>query len=232
MNIYKSVCISMLLFLFFGFQQAFSQCWRVYYCRGCVNNNLCPEYRDFNSEREARQSALLACPAADPDVRPIANCGDSPEPKVGFTKSPIRNGIAGALLGGLGGSLLKDNNGKVLWDLGAAGGFSFFSVLTLILAPKARPMGQGIPLGIINGFASTYAVTKAIQVKQPESTKLSDNKVLIYSGAGALGGGILGAVFSKKEKKGTGMIYKRNSGFFAKTSFDFSGNKLGFYYRF
>lgn len=232
----KRIFITGGIFLLFSFYTltAYGQCWRVIYCKGCVANGLCPEYQDFNSKTEAETSAKINCPGEDPRVIQIGNCGQpGPVHKLQFT-SPLGNGIMGAMLGGLGFSLLNDKNGKNQWAMGAAGGYFFFSSLTFIAQPKSRPMGTSIFLGVLNGAAGGYAAGQAIQYfkvqnSTPTEPAKEDKITLPATVVTAALGGITGAVtFKHKGTKGGGTSFHiRKSKLFTNTAFVMSGNRIG-----
>ncbi|MBI1782523.1 MAG: hypothetical protein HYR66_14350, partial [Sphingobacteriales bacterium] len=71
----KITCFaSLLLLLSFYPLIGFGQCWRVHYCKGCVDSHNCDEYRDFNNESDANTSLKMAC-ATGGYVEYLTNCG-------------------------------------------------------------------------------------------------------------------------------------------------------------
>jgi len=228
----KVTCLSGLILLFsFYSYLSFGQCWRVYYCDGCVRNGLCPKYQDYNTKEEAEASAKLACPAATPDVRQVSNCGSTPAPRPVNLKSPGANGFYGALLGGLVGFAARDPNGKELWDLGVTGGFAAFSIITTIAVPKGRPMGPSITLGAINGFCLGYAVGRSIPLISKTDTPKPPEEVtktaLITGGVGLAGSVIIGAIKARPGKTSSISHLIRKSKILSKTAFTFSTNRVG-----
>lgn len=230
MKITNPACLFLLLLFSFYSFNAFGQCWRVHYCKGCVDSRNCDEYRDFDNESDANTSLRAAC-ATGGYVEHLSNCGSQPAPRPITLKSPGANGFYGALLGGLLGSLGKDPNGKLLWDLGAAGGFAFFSGITIIAEPKSRPMGTNIVLGTLVCASTAYACVRAGPLISKSDTPKSSEEVTKESVKAAViaggGGAVLGIIFSKKPTKGTSYFRKKNSGLLANTSFQFSGNRIG-----
>ena len=224
--------IAGVIFLLFSFSATIgtAQCWRVHYCQGCINNGLCVD-RNFNTEEEANTSLRLAC-ATGGHVEYLSNCGSSPSPNPKWSKSPVANGIKGALLFGLIGSLGKDPNGKVLWDLGVTGGFATFSIITTIAVPKGRTFGEGFLLGAVNGGALFYAADRAwILINNKSATPKPPEEVtketLIAAGIGALSVGLLGGFTARPAKSNSISRFIRKSKLLSNTAITFSGSRMG-----
>jgi hypothetical protein len=233
----KIIRLTVLFFLLSFFSIiASAQCWRVIYCEGCVKSGLCDEYRDFNTEREAIASLRSAC-ATGGSYQYLNDCSSQPDlHKPGFSKSPVRNGIGGALLFGLVGSAIKDNNGKLLWDLGVTGGFALFSIITTIAVPKSRSFGEGFLLGFINGGTLFYAAdrVKIIVNDKPAAPKPPDEvtkEALIAAGVGAVAGGLLGGFTARPAKSNSISRLIRKSKLLSHSALTFGGNKMGFVIR-
>ena len=205
----------------------------VYYCDGCVRNGLCPVSRSFSTCAEATASGRLSCPGGGWRV----DCDKTEDGPVMDRKkftSPLGNGIMGAMLGGLGFSLLNDKNGNNQWMMGAAGGYFFFSSLTFIAEPKSRPLGASIFLGALNGATGGTAAGQAIQYfkvqkSTPTEPAKEDKITLPATLGGAVLGGITGAVTfkSKRTKGGDNSFRMRKSKLSSNTVFIMSGNRMG-----
>lgn len=199
-----------------------------------MRNGLCDQWKDFDTKEDAIASAKLACPAATPDVRPVG-CNE-PGPKPVNIKSPWANGFYGGLLGGLMGSLGKDANGKILWDLGAAGGFAFFSGITIIAVPKSRPMGENIVLGMLVCGTTAYAGARVMPLinkpAEPKTPSEVTKETLIAGGAGALGGVIIGVLTARPAKAKSISRTIKKSKLLSNTAFTFNGSRVGIVIRF
>ena len=217
----------LILFSIYSFT-AFSQ-YICHYCSQCVSNGLCKD-QNFATCAEAEASGKLACPGGGWWVESKRNdCGSKDG---SWSKSPVANGIKGALLGGLIGSLFKDLNGKVLWDLGVTGGFASLSIITTIAVPKGRTFGEGFLLGALNGATLCYAVDRAkiiISDKQdaPKPPNEVTKETLISAGAGFVTGGLIGGFSARSSKGNSTSRFIRKSKLLSNSAITFSGNKMG-----
>lgn len=239
----KRIFITSGLFLLFSLftKIVYSQYW-VHYCSGCINNNLCDKNgREYSTCAAAAEDGKLNCPGGGwwvtegPSGPTCAGSGGGSTP--GWSKSPVRNGLAISLLSGLVGSTGKDPNGKVLWDLGATGGFAVASIITTIAVPKGRPMGASIALGMINGASLTYAAWRSWLLlndkpASPKPPKEVTKETLLAAAGGTLGGAIIGAISARPAKANSISRLIRRSKLLSQTAFIFSGNKLGIMLRF
>lgn len=231
----KIVSLAGILLLFSFYPVIVSGQYIVHYCSGCVSNGLCTD-REFSTCQEAEASGRLACPAGGWWVESKFDCGPKPNPNPINIKSPGANGFYGALLGGLLGSLRKDPNGKVLWDLGAAGGFAFFSGITIIAEPKSRAMGPNIVLGMLVCGTTAYAGARVWPlINKPDTPKTPaevTKETLIAGGAGAIGGVIIGALTARPGKANSISRTIRKSKLLSNTAFTFNGSRVGIVIRF
>jgi len=216
------------IFIFFSFCSLITsgQCWTVYYCKGCVDNGLCPATQTFATKEEAIASAKNACPYAPVDVRPGPCNGPGPVRKLRFT--PIGTGVELGAVGALITSFQTDANGRNRWDVGFAGGFGFGIFLGEILEPKNRPFGKLLVMDVVAGSAMGYSIGEGLPLVQPNNPKLAD-KTVVSTLAGAGGGVVIAVIdeftgFHKTTKGGASNFHFRRSNIIDKMSFALTGN--------
>lgn len=218
------------LFLLFSCFAVNSFGQTVYYCDGCVRNGLCPVSRTFSTCEEAKASGRLSCPGGgwtfDCDKKE-----DGPLMNRKRFNSPLGNGIAGAMLGALGFSLVTDANGNNQWATGAAGGYFFFSALTYIAQPKARPLGVNIVFSALTFAAGGYTAVKVNELIKnqttPATTPVKKDNTAVITLVSAGGGALIGLTFPRKSQKGGYSFLNRKSSIFSKMAFQMKGNGFG-----
>lgn len=145
-------------------------------------------------------------------------------------KSPIGNGIMGAMLGGLGGSVITANNGENQWVPGALIGYGFFSSLSLLATSKNRSRGENIVLGIVVG-GTAGAGGGMYEKANASATSAKPDNTLKYVAIGVVVVGGLAAVLPNegrdKKKKSSSFYRIGKPGFLSKTSFGLTGNGIG-----
>lgn len=144
--------------------------------------------------------------------------------------SPVANGIYGAMLGGLAGSLLINASGENQWATGAAFGYGFFAPLTLLInKPQKRSVAANLLIGVTTGASVGYAEAQMEKYNKKPTTPAQPDKTLERTLEGISLGIAVTAVSGgfHKEKKGgySSKIWK--SKFLSNMAFTMSGNRIG-----
>lgn len=219
----KSFIAGVIVLLFsFSCTIVSGQC-TVYYCSGCVNAGLC-QTRTFATREEAEQSANMACPGGGSRI----DCSGSNNGGGKLITSPIPSGVIGSLLGGLGGSLLVDANGKNQVGTGAAIGYGVFSTLSLLINKKKRSVGENIFIGALTGGSLGYAAAQIEQSTTKPTIPAKTDNTLLYTGGGAVVVAALVTVtgFHKKTKGGYSFQNRKKISM-SNMAFTITGNKIG-----